>query len=331
MIKILHITGHYGTSKNIDNIFNNLNIKYTIKTFYHSYGFFISEEEANEIWNENSLFFKQYDLIIITDTAVCARIFFQNMDKHNCKIIVYLPMPFDCPHRHLLKLLSNKEDDFQYIKLYREASLNENVLFISDNRYHQHHAEIQGINFLFKDIFRPIPIIEEVCDYKDNKIFLLNKRNFIENYQNNLVDIDYKIYDQNQKFKNHQELRVYKGMLHLPYQVNIMQLWENIGANIIHFIPSKKFIKKLIWENKWYSWEEKYRDPCLFEKSLELSEWYQADNEEYFVYFEDWKDLKFKINNLNYLEKKQLIYNKIIKSNIHTIQKWKAVISYLFN
>ena len=83
-------------------------------------------------------------------------------------------------------------------------------------------------------------------------------------------------------------------MIHLPYQVNIMQLWENLGNNIIHFIPSKKFIKELIWNNDWYSWEEKYREPCLFEKSIDLSEWYQEENEDYFIYFNSWEDLKLK-------------------------------------
>ena len=329
MLKALHITGHKGTSLNINNIFNNLKINISLSTFFHNFGFYLNEKEANEIWQKNKNFFKKYDLIIITDTAICARPFFQNMDDHNLKIIVYLPMPFDCPNRHLAKMLSNSADDFKYIKCYREASNNSNVIFISDNKYHQYHAKIQGINFLLEDIIRPIPIITEINSRSNDKFFILSKRNYIENYANDLKGIKYEIFDHNNKFKNIIDLKEYSGMIHLPYQVNIMQLWENLGTNIIHFIPSKKFIKELIWNNDWYSWEEKYREPCLFEKSIDLSEWYQEENEDYFIYFNSWEDLKLKTKTTDFLKKKTIINNKIQNSNYINLKKWKAIINYL--
>jgi hypothetical protein len=70
--------------------------------------------------------------------------------------------------------------------------------------------------------------------------------------------------------------------------------------------------------------------------SIELSEWYQPENEIYFVYFDSWDDLKQKI--IEYSSNIELFINKrisIIKSirasNTISLDKWRNIIFSQYN
>jgi hypothetical protein len=124
------------------------------------------------------------------------------------------------------------------------------------------------------------------------------------------------------------------GYLHLPYQTNIQSLWENLAHQIIYFLPSKTFLYTILFE-QWYYWEEKFLKPIdMIIKSVELSEWYQQEPLDMFVYFDSWQDLTIKYhyyieNNEELLEKKRKIQDYVIKSNHIQIEKWKNIFENL--
>lgn len=323
----LHLTSHVGTIKNIENVFKMLNIGNKLITqSLIDKSYYYNEKTANEIWEHYSDKLNGISVLIFTDTSMIARPFLQNLEKHDCLIIVYVTNRFDWG-------IWGFRDDLYY-KLYADSSIHERVIFCADNNYDQYYAMAHNIKFAF-DSIKLTPIISEtVLLPSKNKFFIYNRGTKINKYEQYLKNrnIDYDLYGEGfDRFKNNQSICEYKGFIHLPYQVNIQSLWENLGHFIIYFIPSKKFITELIrQDNSWYYWEEKNRPNDLLMKSITLSEWYNETNQDVFEYFESWDDLKYKIENMNdeyLLNKKHKIKNFIEKSNASNFEKWKIMLA----
>lgn len=328
----LHLTSHIGTRKNIENVFKFLNIEnklVTQKCINTSY--YYNENTSNELWNYYSDKLDGINVLIFTDTSMIARPFLQNIEKHNCLIIIYITNRFDWG-------IWGFRDDLYY-NLYAEMSNHSRVVFCADNNYDQYYALTNNIKFLYEDSIKLTPLISEnIIMPNKNKFFIYNRGTQINKYEQYLKtqNIEYDLYGEGfDRFKNNESICEYTGFIHLPYQTNIQSLWENLGYFIIYFIPSKTFIIELIrQDNAWYYWEEKNRPYELLMKSIELSEWYNEDNQELFEYFESWDDLKYKIENINdeyIINKKHKIKSFIENSNNSNIQKWKNILKNLLN
>ena len=66
--------------------------------------------------------------------------------------------------------------------------------------------------------------------------------------------------------------------------------------------------------------------------TLETVLWYQEENEVYFEYFSSWTELQEKYNDYccspdKVILKRNAIINSIKKSNVASLEKWKAIIS----
>ena len=94
MKKVLHITNHIGTIKNISNVFKYLNISDSLETIFDKdyFPLYISFEHANFIWNmkyKEIIIEKKTSHLIFTDTSMYARPFLQNINDHELIIIIY--------------------------------------------------------------------------------------------------------------------------------------------------------------------------------------------------------------------------------------------------
>ena len=326
----LHLTSHIGTKKNFENVFKFLNIENKLITQkFISNSFYYNEASSNDIWNYYSDKLDDISVLIFTDTSMIARPFLQNIEKHNCLIVIYITNRFDWG-------IWGFTDDFYY-QLYSEMSHHNRVIFCADNNYDQHYAMSHNIKFLYDDSIKLTPIINEnIILSNKNKFFIYNRGTKINQYEQYLknLNIDYDVYGEGyDRFKNNESICEYKGFIHLPYQTNIQSLWENLGYFIIYYIPSKNFITELITQdNSWYYWEEKNRPNELLIKSITLSEWYNEQNQELFEYFESWDDLKYKIENTSHeyiIDKKNKIKTFIENSNKSNIEKWKNILKDL--
>jgi len=259
-----------------------------------------------------------------------ARPFLQNIDNHTLNIIVYVTNRFDWGAWY--------NGDANYNALYSTVSRHPRVRFIADNRYDQYYAwTLYDIQFSTNDLVRLTPKLADFNPGKmylhNCKLFIYNRGTFIRHYGDNLKNIEYDVYgyDGYQRYKDEAHIAEYMGFLHLPYQTNIQSLWENLGHQIVYFIPSRSFLYKIIFES-WYYWEEKFLKPIdLILKSVELSEWYQEEHSELFVYFESWADLTVKYeyyieNNDALIEKKKKIRDYMLASNEIHLEKWRNVL-----
>ena len=329
----VHITNHIGTTRNIENVFTFLNIQDKITTEKCNLPLYIHLTQADDIFIEyiTRESFQVYNTVIFTDICMYARPFLQNIDKHTLNIIVYVTNRFDWGAWY--------NGDANYNALYAAVSKHPRVRFISDNRYDQYYAgDLHGIEFAQPDIVRLTPTITDFIPGKMHlhncKLFVYNRGTFIRYYSLFLEDIEYDVYgyDGYTRYRDEAHIAEYMGFLHLPYQTNIQSLWENLGHQIVYFIPSKTFIHTILFEN-WYYWEEKFMKPVdLILKSVELSEWYQEEHADLFVYFDSWNDLTVKYeyyleNNEALLAKKRKIWEYLVESNRIHLQKWREVLS----
>lgn len=330
----LHITNHIGTTRNVENVFRFLDMSANIHSDPCEFPLYIHLNQADDIFHKyfSNDRLAKYNTLIFTDIPMYARPFLQNIEDHDKYIIVYITNRFDWGAWY--------NGDLNYNALYAAVSRHPRVRFISDNRYDQYYASLNEIEFYFNDIVRLTPEIIPLS--KSNrmvihncKLFIYNRGTFIRFYEHFMkpFDIEYDVfgYDGYQRYKDESQIAEYIGFLHLPYQTNIQSLWENLGHQIVYFIPSKSFLKQIVTEF-WYYWEEKLGKPGdLIFKSIDLAEWYQPEHEHLFVYFDSWQDLETKYhyyleNNHALLEKKRMIYEYMIASNQTHLSKWKTLI-----
>jgi len=341
MNKTLHITNHVGTTKNLENVFKYLqkgyNLTINLTTKKCNFPLYISKSHADHIWYQEykeQLLAEDYTTLVFTDTCMYARPFLQNMDDHALKIIVYITNRFDWG----IWGFTDKE----FLALYANASLHDRVIFIADNRYDQAYASAHNIKFYYNDIVRLTPEIvandNKACIIgpKTDKMFVYNRGSKVADYlplikNDSLTNVELDIFGENYKrYRNQAHICEYIGYLHLPYQTNIQSLWENLGYGIVYFIPSQKFFNELLFTTEWYYWEEKTRPHDLLKASISLAEWYQAENADYFVYFNSWTDLQEKINfyrenTEDLIAKKRLILSTIKNSNAKQLTKWHNI------
>jgi hypothetical protein len=325
MTKVLHLTNHRGTKKNINAIFEQLDIQNQLinENCYNDY--YISKERSNNIFNEYKDKIKEYKFLLFTDISMFARPFLENIDNHDCILIIYITNRFDWGMFGFI--------DEEYIELYFSLSKHPRVIFCSDNTYDQYYATIHNIHFLYSEPIKLTPLLINYISVHSKDKFFIYDRGTDVNYYKVILDeyeIPYEIFGEKyQPYRDVEHICEYKGIIHLPYQTNIQSLWENLGYNIIYFIPSKKYLKDLIKNTYWYYWEEKNKDEELLEKSVELAEWYLPEHECLFEYFDNWSELKEKFENYTQekiIWKKNMIATFMEKNNNKNLAKWKNIL-----
>lgn len=336
----LHITNHSGTTRNIQNVFAYLGKENEIDIETCAFPLHITEEHASQIWTDYQTreYPARYQTLVFTDTSMYARPFLQHIEDHSMNIVVYVTNRFDWGAWHI--------HDHAYATLYADRSHHPRVFFLADNRYDQYYASvIHGIHFRKDDLLRLTPQIsqnysletKEKIMIHNSKLFIYNRGTFLRFYEELLPftkqEYDIYGYDGYQRYQDEYHISEYLGFLHLPYQTNIQSLWENLGHGIMYFIPSKTFLLELVKE-PWYYWEEKCKTPELCAASIDLAEWYQAENAVFFVYFDSWADLKeqrdiFLENNAAIYYKKKHISLLLSESNHLSLAKWSDVLSSL--
>ena len=133
-------------------------------------------------------------------------------------------------------------------------------------------------------------------------------------------DLAENIWKQNKDFFNSFDFR---GIIHLPYAWSTLSLFENLQNNLTYFIPSKKFLFEL--SSKYNYW---FQNINFLNKYIDCCEFYDVDNKDYINYFDNWDDLKNKINQLNFEEfRKKCDIWKEIHTNKYT-ERWKRIIKY---
>lgn len=347
LIKILHITNHPGTIQNINQMASYINTSYysttsqgiQLEITIHpwNYGYYISKLQADEIFKS---FQKQdiltgYDILLFTDTSMYARPFLQNLDFHHFGLLIYITNRFDWG----MQEIHDPTERLEYYDLFTQAArtAGNRVQIIADNEYDIFYTKSKApIDFAFPKCIRQTPYVNITNSSNHpaepiyQKFFIQNRGTPISSYSGILdsFGIQYDVFDTVNKYRDKAHIAEYIGVLHLPYQVNIQSLMENLGYGIIHYLPSKSFFRKLLMDNQLdnqldnhgYYWEERNQPPHLLEQSIELAEWYAPDLATWFIYFDSWEELAAiyhaSTNNSNRIQN-TLLTNTLVLGNTY--------------
>jgi hypothetical protein len=330
-MRILHISFHMGCHNEITNVVKLLNDKYNKKITLSFLEFNdgtrgkynIGYERAEKYWNKHKEYFNRFDLIITSDTAPISRVFLQN--GWNKKLIIWINNRFD--YCDVATNDCNFPDE-DYYKLFSEAVLKENITIIGYTEFENYYCrEIRGIDVGDK-VIKPIGHVSNV--YSNANLMKIENKNetfFVGPYHNDnimmnltekLKELNFLVY--NGRFNGPCDLAEFKAVIHIPYAWSNYSLFEGIQLGIVYFIPSKDFLLRLKRDKNFF-WSPPYND-----NNLHLAEWYNEENKNCFVYFENWDDLKIKLYTTNYEKKKEYLKEFGEKHKNKMLELWEKLL-----
>lgn len=116
-------------------------------------------------------------------------------------------------------------------------------------------------------------------------------------------------------------------VVHLPYQVSVMKMWENLVHGVLYAIPSPRFYVEIC---------DKYNcDGAFFvrnainllgENWFKYSEFYLPGWERCFVQFDSWSELSEILVKKGYLENVNFCRNKMMDLRTQELQAWKSLL-----
>lgn len=333
-LKVLHLTFHKGCEREFEEVAKELGLQ--LETLFipslPPYAFDgksrgnalynIGHERAENIWLLHKEYFESFDLVITSDTAPLARIFLQNGFQK--PLIIWICNRFDYYDGASLDC---DFPDKEYYRLLKEAGSNPFVKFVAYTEFEHFWAQLKGIDTGSLTITPsginthpagpsaiPSSIDKKTCfflppyhnetKYMDLSAFL--KKRGIPNYCG--------------RYNGPADLKDFKAIIHLPYTISNLALFENIQLGIPTFIPTKRFYRELSSKGNYF-----HPHPNYFEHS----EWYQPRFKNLFVYFDSWDDLGRKIRTLDYEAKRAEVrrFGEELKQEV--LEKWERLFEEL--
>ena len=223
---------------------------------------------------------KQYDAFVVTFSPVFAMLY----EKYNKPIIIVNACRYDQPfcwnnNTTMLKLLN--------MSLKRMQASGQAII-ISNNRGDQQYLKDgAGIDSI---------LIPSLCLYTNAKYGTPSKNNvmvFENKIYNEIKSKDTKniIVSRPSKYE-FKELTDYKGIIHMPYDVSSMSLFEQYFAGIPLFFPEREFYKKCVKEGKvefiaqYNAWSRTLNNDEL-ERWLQNADYYHFKYITYYSSFEE--------------------------------------------
>ncbi|PJD94650.1 MAG: hypothetical protein CK425_10995 [Parachlamydia sp.] len=286
----------------------------------------IGHERAKKIWKKHKTFFKSFDLIITSDTAPLARIFLQN--KWKKPLIIWVCNRFDYADQNSLDC---DFPDAEYYKLFARAQRKKNVRIIAYTEFEHAYAMSKGIYTGKLTITPGLTIAEPKASIIPSQVDK-PETFYIPQYHNETIFMDLAshcsalgIPNYGGRYNGPDDLKDFKGIIHLPYAWSNLALFENLQQGIPYFVPSLDFFWELFHQNNYF-----HQDRHLANKDLiHLSEWYNPEHQPFLIYFNSWKDLQDKIEQTNYLEYRANIKAYALLHREKITEKWNKVLKSL--
>lgn len=319
-MKILHVSHHRGCVEDLNYVASKIGVH--IETLYANWNYNVGEDRARKVWDEHADYFKSFDVIITSDTAPLSRIFLQN--NYQGKLIIWICNRFDYYDG------ATNDCGFPdpgYYELLRNSLNNKKVVIAGYAPYENIYARQKGIPV--NDFFiRPVA---GTTQFEEHKIIPVDVKKdetfFIPPYHNDTIYMnlskkcsDLGIKNYNGRYNGYQEIKDFKGVIHIPYAWSNLVLFEGIHFGVPFLIPSKRFLVELSRLGNFY-WTPPFQIDLL-----DYAEWYHKDFSDLFIYFESWEDLREKTitSDLSSMRAKRLSFSSSFEEQ--EIKKWKEVI-----
>lgn len=287
---------------------------------------------------------------------------YKNQLKDFDGFIVTYPPPFALLYKHFNKpIIINNPIRYEWPFSFRPNAWNQfntfirdgvdsgKIILVANNLYDKYYME----NFIQRDT----KFIPSICDYYKkyynnlhvNNQFLYYSRNKINEFTNSKIVYKNDLFQQH----THNDLMVFKGIIHIPYQISYMSIFEQYTSNIPLFFPTKEFLLKLYTEKRYsvlkeMSWNNLYNapdrsmiahgsefDPNAYNDIESVSFWlnyadfYDDTWMPYITYFDSFDELNDIVNTVDtaYISDCMKRFNNLRQNQIHNM--WKEVIDII--
>lgn len=290
----------------------------------------ISLEMCNKFYQENKTKLEKYDGFIVTHIPMLSMLY-KKFDK---------PIIFVASTRYEYPFTDNT---IRWNRLNNFLQGTDNIIFVANNLYDKWYCE-QFLDFTFEHI-------PNICNYT-NAVYS-NDSNIHVYYSKKLNLTNTNIINKDKLGRyTWTELYKYKSIIHIPYNISTMSIFEQYTANMPLFFPTKEYLLELAVqklalselsytqvlniENKSLIKYKGNIDPNntndinLLKQAIDLADFYNEDMKEV-MYFSSLDDLKEKINSTNFLQvsNRMEIHNIERKENIKN--KWQKILKLVSN
>ncbi|CCE63498.1 hypothetical protein TPHA_0F00110 [Tetrapisispora phaffii CBS 4417] len=246
--KIAYVSRHPGTTQDFKYMEENLQLQNVDYFLY--YGIKIDARAVNE--TQARYICSNYDTVVISDCMTDGWEFFRHDDLH-CKNIVFL-----ISNRYDVCAGGNSEAFKQNFTHALNRDDGYEATIVANNAFEIPYLKYNNVD-LKKDypiirpfgntVLEPQDIAKEEPDIPCLIIDrIIAHQNILKNNIQNELNYDCKILKEH--YGGPKTLSKYNSIvIHLPYQVSIMKMWENIAYGVLMAVPTPEFYDKICSEN----------------------------------------------------------------------------------
>ena len=284
--EVLHISHHIGCFRDQHYVLNELGFEVTNHKFYDGQ-FKITKEIADTFWKDHKDQLNEFDYIVTSDTAPLSRIFLENQDEFESKLVIWVCNRFDY----------RMEDQTRFYELFSRAEQNPNIKIVPYSFFEKVWCKEKGTDIMDREHIPPCGInlssiedsIPETAYFKEmygESFELPDAEVYVPIYHNDNIFFKMGVYltgkgisVYNGGFRFIDQLKKYKAFITMPDAFSKFLCFELIHAKVPVLLPSKDFFYELskrpnyffnIWgsgganllQKDWIDWCEWY-DPNL--------------------------------------------------------------------
>ena len=338
-LKVLHLSFHQGCINDFKDVAKELDLNVTSWFIFspgvpreHFDGFSsngliysITHDRAQKVWERYKYFFATFDVIVTSDTAPLSRIFLQHGWQK--PLIIWICNRFDFYDKYTR---DHPFPDQEYYDLFNKATKQDTVKIIGYTPYEHEYVATKGITtggLTIKPIGTKSDNTATIESYipheieKGNTLFIYpsltdQQANYFKNQCDALGIPTY-----SGKFNGPDDIKDFKGVLYIPYQISNLAMFENFQRGLIHFVPSREFMKNLVPSpvNAYH----------ISHDLFPHCEWYIQEHKNLLVYFDSWADLKEKIDTIDYNNLHTIIVSFAQQHRIEMLSRWQEVFALI--
>jgi len=298
----------------------------------------LNKEMCDRFYERYKRFLDQFDGFIVTHTPSLALLY----EKFNKPIIVVNSTRYEYP-------FTRNPELWQWLNEYLKDGVKNNRIFIVSNNK-------GDSNYLYYYTGIESEVIPSLCLYTNLKYRGIHNKFYCHGPSDaGAFDQDWKKISKRMGLfaslpwgYTWQDLYDLKGVVHFPYQISTMSMFEQYSANVPLFVPSKEFLFQL---HKLYPKNilaHLSREPDSLSKRLppedlnnvlndnvvkrwiEWADYYDTENMPYIQHFNSFEELKRLLREVDCIEisKKMQEHNKNRQAMV--FEKWRGILKKIY-
>ena len=298
---------------------------------------YIDNGLINLFYEKHKDLLSTYDGFVVTHSPIFCLLY----EKFNKPIILINSCRYEQPASHTGNL-----DLWNFINTGLRRLYDNKLLFsVSNNLFDKEYLKLGTCidSICLSSLCLYPNVTYELIDYNLKNKFLLysslqDTNKYIKN--SNIININ------NIKPYTYNQLIQFKAIIHIPYEISTMSLFEHYSMNMPLIIPTKRFLLELYDNklinfygnypvlfntNKYPKKMDKFLNSNWFNNIVNYADYYNDDIFKYIIYFDSFEELNNILINTNFddISNKISEYNKLRRFKI--FNTWSDILNKAFN